>query len=85
MNRQVTRRRRNLEWLTEYRSSLICSGCGIEFATAPELCEFHHRDPSKKIDCVSNLTKNSRSALLYEISKCDPLCFICHSIAHTRY
>lgn len=85
MNSGARRRRKNLAWLTEYRSTLICYGCEIEFSTAPELCEFHHRDPSAKIDCVSNLIIRSREVILEEIAKCDPLCFVCHSVIHTRY
>lgn len=56
-----------------------CQSCGNTYH--PVAMHFHHRDPSTKIDNVSNMLRGySMDVILREIDKCDLLCAICHSV-----
>ena len=45
--------------------------------------DFHHRDPSTKINSISNMIDRcSKAKILAEIPKCDCLCANCHRILH---
>jgi hypothetical protein len=52
-----------------------CADCGI---TDPVVLEFDHRDPSLKIDNISNMMSKSWDTILAEINKCDIVCANCH-------
>ncbi len=80
---EVKRRKQNVDrrhslqkWLRKYKSSLSCE-CGENH---PACLDFHHRDPSTKLDIVGNLTRRGFSIqrILEEIQKCDVLCANCH-------
>lgn len=43
--------------------------------------DFHHRDPSTKVDAISNLL-GKPNMLKEELKKCDLLCANCHRIRH---
>lgn len=45
--------------------------------------DFHHRDPSSKVDSISNLLR-SPDKLKEELKKCDLLCANCHRIRHFK-
>lgn len=58
-----------------------CMDCG---GTFPLVCmQFDHRDPSAKLDKISNLVGTLRIALA-EIEKCDVVCANCHAIRTER-
>lgn len=72
--------RRN-KWYRELKSELGCERCGLKH---PACLHFHHKDPSTKKSCVSNLIASSASKeeILSEIAKCNVLCANCHAILH---
>jgi hypothetical protein len=72
--------------LTEYKKTLSCIRCGIPFKTHPEMCDFHHIDPSLKVAGVGYLAgiATSWDNLFKEISKCVPVCANCHRIIHAE-
>lgn len=83
-NKKIVERRRNkkLDYDVYIRSlGLKCIKCGVNH---PATLDFHHRDPSKKEDTVSNLKWSgcSLERLKLEIDKCDILCSNCHRILH---
>jgi len=61
-----------------------CVSCGLKYdGTNGCVFQFHHRDPSTKIDRVQpgwKSTQFNRS----EIKKCDLLCANCHFIEHAE-
>lgn len=80
--RNARRRKKILIWFRAYKTTLYCDRCEMSFKYHPECCEFHHRDPLTKRDCVANLVRVSMTALTEEILKCDPVCANCHKIIH---
>jgi len=78
-NTQNLRRRRNREWLTEYKKKSKCNRCGN---TDYRCLVFHHT--SSKDYAVSNLVCWSIDRLKEEISKCKVLCMNCHGILHWK-
>lgn len=70
------------EWLNkEIKSKLACTKCGQNH---PATLDFHHIDPTMKIDevnVVARVTK-SKVKVLEEIAKCIVLCANCHRIHH---
>lgn len=79
--RNKTKRKRNQEWLNEYKSTLTCVKCGQNHIAT---IDFHHADSSSKdFDIGSALNKGvSRNTILKEIEKCIVLCSNCHRILH---
>lgn len=57
----------------------ICMRCGGVFPRC--IYDFHHRDPSTKVDAISNLLGKPKM-LKEELKKCDLLCANCHRICH---
>lgn len=56
-----------------------CLRCG-----STEALEFHHRDPSTKVDRIANLIAHKGLAIvLAEVEKCDLLCAPCHDEYHS--
>ena len=74
-------RARNRERLREYKLGLSCMRCG---EGSSECLDFHHIDPSVKVDSVSNLflTRASPVKGYLEIKKCIVLCANCHRKLH---
>ena len=60
-----------------------CRDCG---AFDIRFMDWHHRDPSTKIDAVAGLISDRKSIddLVAEIHKCDCLCSNCHRIRHSK-
>lgn len=63
------------------KSDSGCIKCGFNDFRA---LEFHHRDPSQKIDAIGTMVAQLKSLeiIMAEIAKCDVLCSNCHSILH---
>jgi len=80
--RQLERRRELQEWFWKYKRTLNCTDCTVSFLDCPEICDFHHIDPSAKKDVVGQLIGSSKEAVLREIEKCVPLCANCHRKRH---
>ncbi len=57
----------------KYRKDLICEHCG-----SINNIDHHHIDPSTKLFNVSTMFHKSDEIILAEISKCIPLCKVCH-------
>jgi len=68
-----------IHWYKEIKLGLCCENCGYD--RIPQAIEFHHLDPSTKVDNVSNMVYNDYSikTILKEIAKCTPLCVLCHA------
>jgi tRNA G26 N,N-dimethylase Trm1 len=68
-------------WFQDYKSNISCVECGFSH---PAAIDFHHTDPSTKLEDVAILAKKGDSMRLLkeEISKCIPLCANCHRILH---
>lgn len=68
------------KWFLDYKKTLKCK-CG---ESHPACIEFHHRNPKKKDDCVSNMALRgySKKRILKEIAKCDVMCANCHAKLH---
>lgn len=66
-------------FLWDYLKDKSCKICG---ESNPIVLDFHHRDPSNKIDSISNFSTQGYSIvkLKEEIKKCDILCANCHRI-----
>jgi len=64
------------------KSKLKCDQCG---ESDPRCLEFHHRDPSEKIEGVRHLWhKSSKKTAMDEMEKCDILCANCHRKHHHK-
>jgi hypothetical protein len=63
-----------------HKSTLKCTNCGFDNSAA---LDFHHEDPSTKLDSVWRLVNNGQFAMAYEeMKKCIVLCANCHRIHH---
>ncbi len=61
-----------------------CVSCGLK-TKFHSVYEFHHVDPSIKLDRVSALlSKNDWDLVLVELKKCLMLCATCHRVVHER-
>lgn len=70
------RYRRNTEYVFGYLCAHPCEVCGED---DPVVLEFHHTDPSRKSDTISNMIKrNSIEKIASEMIKCRVLCANCH-------
>lgn len=70
------------KWYYQYKATLSCQNCS---ENRPYCLQFHHRDPSIKIESVSRLVASqapTKLELMEEIAKCDVLCANCHRILH---
>lgn len=56
-----------------------CMRCGGLFPRC--VYDFHHRDPTTKVDAISNLLSKPK-LLKEELKKCDLLCANCHRVKH---
>ena len=61
-----------------------CQRCDLRDLEHPEIYEYHHIDPSTKIDTVTKLMKNTLVKLYAEADKCLLLCANCHRKEHAR-
>lgn len=69
----------NIEYV-EFRKECGCQKCGEKRKFA---LDFHHIDPSIKIDTIAHMIKSaSINNLEKEINKCIVLCVICHREFH---
>jgi 5-methylcytosine-specific restriction endonuclease McrA len=76
--KQDLRARENLKQLSAYKETLHCAHCGIDFVGRPEICDFHHINPSKKTGPVSWFKTYGWKQIMTEVAKCIPLCANCH-------
>ena len=58
----------------------VKNGCARCSNKDPRVLTFHHLDPSKKSDTISNLMRRSWTKIEAEVAKCEVLCFNCHNI-----
>jgi hypothetical protein len=74
-------RKERRDWYLEIKKSLSCERCGVKDFRVLDL---HHKDPSIKLEEVSNLAHRglSKELILAEIAKCKVLCSNCHRIEH---
>lgn len=67
------------EWKA-YKATLYCVKCGFDHSAA---LDFHHEDPSTKLESVNVLLGSGRyKAAMEEVKKCIVLCSNCHRIHH---
>ena len=83
----VARRKRKADlraWLTEYKATLFCTGCG---ESHPATLDFHHTDPATKERSLGDAVRYawSRRKVLAEIAKCEVLCANCHRKLHWQH
>ena len=63
-----------------FKATLKCTKCGFSHVAC---MDFHHEDPSTKIDSVHRLISSGQFALAQEeMKKCIVLCANCHRIHH---
>ena len=63
-----------------YKATLKCTNCGFN---NPAALDFHHEDPTTKLDSVHRLINSGKYAKAYEeLKKCIVLCANCHRIHH---
>lgn len=81
-------KKRRKEWaafmqreVDNLKSTTGCIRCGENDSCC---LDYHHIDPSTKVDQVSNLIRNKRcrEVILAEIAKCECLCANCHRKFH---
>lgn len=72
--------RRIIDWVDTIKTKYGCCVCGI---SNPKCLDFHHVNPSEKLDGVGNLVrKKSRIKVAEEINKCVVICANCHRLTH---
>ena len=83
--RHADRHKRIRAWITarldRFKVFKGCSHCG--YKDNPAALQFHHVDPSKKLQNVSMIRRSSYSqwkVIKAEIRKCIVLCANCHSV-----
>ena len=81
--KKINRKNKNKyrDWYRELKKSLICIKCLESNAVC---LDFHHKDPTTKINNVADLVRkrSPKDLILKEISKCEVLCANCHRKAH---
>lgn len=79
----IARKHRWFE-IFKYKGSKCCH-CGISDLHHPEIYEFHHIDPTLKVNTVSSMLSGASDKTLYaEVDKCILVCANCHNIEHKR-
>ena len=68
-------------WYKSLKAERECARCGEDH---PACLDFHHRDPSTKVESVAVMVRErySREKILAEIEKCDCICANCHRKEH---
>jgi hypothetical protein len=67
-------------WFENIKKQYHCLMCKTKDY---RVLDFHHRDPTTKVDRVAHmLDRASKTKILNEIKKCDCLCSNCHRILH---
>lgn len=81
-------RKKNTDWLKEYKSKLSCESCGYSKAThknfTEKALEFHHHNGDKSFNVSEGVFFTGREILMNEISKCVVLCSRCHTEEHYK-
>ena len=80
--KQNEKRRVLRKWFyDEILSKATCIECG---ESHPATIDFHHRDPSLKVNEVGKMVWNraNKATILAEVAKCDTLCANCHRKYH---
>ena len=76
---KVSRKMGKAAWVI-FKSTLSCTKCKCNH---PAALDFHHVDPTNKLDNVFNLVSCGQFAKAYEeTKKCIVLCSNCHRIHH---
>lgn len=73
------RKRRNREFVREYKQAHPCVRCG---ESEPVCLDFHHLDPSLKFGLLTWMANHGLEKIKDEISKCEILCANCHRKEH---
>ena len=81
---QYERKQFNKQFVKRYKSFLSCKDCGFTFKNREQCCDFHHLNPSLKVNTVGQLLTYSIDKIKQEIRKCVPLCANCHRIRHAH-
>ena len=71
-------------WLSEYKKRKSCKKCG---ESHPACLVFHHRNPDKKDENVSNILAHrnwSLERIKKEVKKCNVMCANCHRKWHWK-
>lgn len=82
IDKQREKRKEIKDWFRkEVLDGTSCIRCGENH---PACMDFHHRDPSTKLEEVCEMPhkKYSREKILEEVAKCDVLCANCHRKHH---
>jgi len=78
---KTTRKEEMAKWYA-FKATLKCTHCGFFHIAC---LDFHHVDPSTKLDSVHRLVNNGQFALAKEeMKKCIVLCANCHRIHHHK-
>lgn len=81
-------RKKNTDWLRDYKRKLKCTSCGYSKDTherfTEKALEFHHHKGDKMFNVSVGAFFKSRDSLMKEISKCVVLCSRCHTEEHYK-
>lgn len=79
-------RKKNTDWLRDYKRELKCKSCGYSKEThknfTEKALEFHHHKGDKMFNVSVGAFFKSQESLMKEISKCVVLCSRCHTEEH---
>ena len=81
LDRNKKKREELLLWFNTLKGNLKCNRCPVDHVAT---LQFHHLDPGKKENTVSQMVANNNSIkkIKEEIAKCEVLCANCHAIEH---
>jgi len=71
-----------IDYIEKIKKNSKCEGCGLE---KEELLDFHHKEPTEKVDAVANMKIRAGydlQDLKNEVDKCKILCANCHRLEH---
>lgn len=79
-----TRQKNGRAKLREYVTTAKLSGCVVCGEKHPSCLQYHHLDPSTKVDRVNRLLAQTKSLekVIAEIAKCELICANCHAKKH---
>lgn len=81
-------RKKNTDWLRDYKRKLKCKSCGYSKEThknfTEKALEFHHHKGDKMFNVSVGAFFKSQESLMKEISKCVVLCSRCHTEEHYK-